>query len=472
MTNERQIYLLNPKKFSPETIAVTFAKTSRSPHSFREIADELTDESSAQFNEKWVVGYGHSSVAEHAVIHVAIENISRLAVETIESNRLASYTEKSTRYQKWDPEAFFTPIELNDTSLKADYLSVCKMLFATYEKAIEAVHEYVKTEMPQGEAESKASYERRIRTQYIDVCRYLLPACSLANVGMTANARVMEHAIQKMLSARLDEVREIGDEIKKAAREEIPTLIKYADKMSYLEHTTQELTRLNSKLPTRQSGDWCSMVDWDSEGENKILAAALYRFGGANFDSCLEYVHSLNDEGRLDLAQVILGSLGEHEAPIRELEHTSYTFEILMDQGAYFEVKRHRMTTQSPQDLSANLGYAVPRRITASGFENAYREAMDSACDLYKRLASFNPHIASYIVPNGFNRRVLLTMNLREAFHFCSLRSTPTAHFAVRRVALRVAEEIFKCHPRLSASMQLPKNESWQSVTEESFTCV
>src|SRR5512139_1581960 len=112
--SKRDIYLLSPKQLSPETIAVAFAKTSRSPESFRDIAAELTDETSAKFHEKWVVGYGHASVAEHAVLHIAIENISRLAVECIESNRLASYTEKSTRYQKWDSDNFFIPPELDD----------------------------------------------------------------------------------------------------------------------------------------------------------------------------------------------------------------------------------------------------------------------------------------------------------------------------------------------------------------------
>ena len=91
-----------PQKHTPETIAVAFAKTSRSPESFDQIAAELTDQKSAEFNEKWVVGYGHSSVAEHAVLHIAVENVSRLAVENLESNRLASYTEKSTRYQTWE----------------------------------------------------------------------------------------------------------------------------------------------------------------------------------------------------------------------------------------------------------------------------------------------------------------------------------------------------------------------------------
>src|SRR5512143_2142676 len=109
MPRQRDIYLLSPKALSPETIAVTFAKTSRSPQSFREIALELTDEKSAQFHERWVVGYGHASVAEHAVLHLAVENVSRLAVECLESNRLASYTEKSTRYQVFDRDAFYTP---------------------------------------------------------------------------------------------------------------------------------------------------------------------------------------------------------------------------------------------------------------------------------------------------------------------------------------------------------------------------
>src|SRR5512143_1581317 len=132
MPAERQIYLLDPPTLDPETIAVAFAKTSRSPQSFRKIAAELTAEKSAEFHEKWVVGYGHASVAEHAVLHVAMENVSRLAVETVESNRLASYTEKSTRYQKWSAEDFFTPPEIESeatAALKELYRETCRALF-------------------------------------------------------------------------------------------------------------------------------------------------------------------------------------------------------------------------------------------------------------------------------------------------------------------------------------------------------
>src|SRR5512135_3920237 len=127
MSPERQVYLLDPQCLKPEIIAVAFAKTSRSPQSFREIAAELTDEKSAEFHEKWVVGYGHASVAEHAVLHIAFENVSRLAIESIESNRLASYTEKSTRYQKWNPDDFHVPQELAAHGLREEYVAVCNL---------------------------------------------------------------------------------------------------------------------------------------------------------------------------------------------------------------------------------------------------------------------------------------------------------------------------------------------------------
>ena len=41
------------------------------------------------------------------MLHLALENLSRLAIECLESNRLCSYTEKSTRYQIFD--AFYVP---------------------------------------------------------------------------------------------------------------------------------------------------------------------------------------------------------------------------------------------------------------------------------------------------------------------------------------------------------------------------
>ncbi len=465
----RQIYLLSPRELSPETIAVAFAKTSRSPETFREIAAELSDESSARFHEKWVVGYGHASVAEHAVLHIAIENVSRLAVECIEFNRLASYTEKSTRYQKWDADHFHIPPELDGHPLRNEYISTCKFLFDTYLQSLIPARALVESQASRKENESDEAFDRRIRSQYVDSCRFLLPASSLANLGMTANARVLEHAISKMLSHQLAEVRQIGEGVKQVAKAEVPTLVKYANALPYLVDTGQALEIENHGFSGQKNkNDWCTLVDYEPEGESKVLAAALYRFGGMAYTEAFDKVCSAPAAEKEKLAEQLLGRLGEHDTPLRELEHCSYSFDIILDQGGYAELKRHRMMTQTPQSLTARLGYATPQRIVEANFQSAYRSAMDRAVETYDKLAAWNPHVAAYVVPNGFNRRVLLSMNLREAFAFCQLRSAPNAHFSMRRVAERIAEEIRWVHPLLAKYMPLPA-ENWQDVDKRSF---
>ncbi len=464
---KRDIYLLSPKELSPETIAVAFAKTSRSPESFREIAAGLTDEKSAKFHEKWVVGYGHASVAEHAVLHIAIENASRIAMEAIESNRLGSYTEKSTRYQKWDAEAFHVPTELEGHPLRQEFVRVCQLLFETYAAALEPVRAVVQQDTPQREGESESAWDRRIRSQYVDVCRFLLPAASLANVGMTANGRVLENAIRKWRSAPLAEVRAIGESVKAVAQAEIPTLVKYAEPVEYLIETPREMDDfIKREMGPGEPGNrnkeaWCQLVDYDRDGETQVLASALYRFGSMSYSEALGAVRSHPQPG--SLADALLKRLGRHDVPLRELEHTSYTFDLVMDQGAYAEFKRHRMMTQTPQLLTATLGYAVPRRVAEAGLEDTYCRALNEAGALWQKLADWNPHVAQYVVPNGYNRRVLATFNLREAYAFCQLRSAPNAHFSIRKIAERIAEEIGCVHPLLAKYMPLPE-ETWQQV--------
>ncbi|HEX5808201.1 MAG TPA: FAD-dependent thymidylate synthase [Anaerolineales bacterium] len=470
---EREIYLLSPRSLSPETIAVAFAKTSRSPESFRAIAAELSDEKSAQFHEKWVVGYGHASVAEHAVLHIAFENVSRLAIESIEGNRLASYTEKSTRYQKWGSDDFTTPPELGEAghALCAEYVDTIRFLFKTYMDSLEPVKRLVLEQIPRRENEKDEAWDRRIRSKYVDVCRFLLPAASLANVGMTANARVLENTIRKMLSHELVEVRQIGERVKEVALSETPTLVKYANQVPYLVETCREIGAWETRDLGARSGEesWCSLVDYDRDGEKRVLSASLYRFGEMSYADALAYVERLSDEKKAQLGECLLGRLGKYDVPLRELEYCTYTFDLVMDQGAYAEFKRHRMMTQTAQKLTTRLGYATPLLITEAGFGSQYGAAMEAAATLYEKLYSFNPNVAQYVVPNGFNRRVLAQFNLREAYAFCQLRSAANAHFSIRRLAQRMHDEMKRVHPLLTKYIKL-HDETWQGVEEGYFT--
>ena len=471
MSLKRKIYLLDPKKINQETIAVTFAKTSRSPLSFIDIANELSDESSSQFHEKWVVGYGHSSVAEHAVLHIAVENISRLAVETLESNRLASYTEKSTRYQTWNQNAFFVPEELSNADYKNEYVDLINDLFHFYHKSITIIRSKLEEKYPLTSEETNSARDRKIQSSCIDVCRFILPSASLANVGVTINARELEHAIKKMLSHPLLEVKNIGKEIKNIAINEIPTLVKYADENSYLKNKKHEFSdTLDSNLNYQNRGtDWCQLINFDREAEENILAAILYRYGNNKIQDIKNQIRQLSSEKKDKLYEIIFNNLNTHDIPLRELEYSSYIFDLTLDQGAYFELKRHRMMSQTPQELNCSNGYAIPKLFNESNLSDEYIALMERVINLNKNLKSFNNEIASYIVPNAFNRNILIDLNYRSAFHFINLRTKPTAHFSIRRIAHRIAKDIQKSTPHLGKYLPTSSEETHQDIEKEHF---
>jgi thymidylate synthase ThyX len=467
MANDLQVYLLDPQKYSPETIAVAFAKTSRSPESFKTIADELNDAKSAEFNEKWVVGYGHSSVAEHAVLHVAVENISRLATECLESNRLASYTEKSTRYQTWNADAFFIPNELSDAAPRQEYIDTCHHLLDTYLRFIPLVNAALKKEHPAAADESAQAYERRIRSMTTDVCRFLLPSSVLANVGMTINARALEHALTKMLSNPLDEVRMVGQAIKSCAVEQIPTLLKYANAEGYLT-CAEEKFRLPEPVD-RKLSTWCCLVGHDLKAEDRILAACLFRFNELSYEQILKQLETYKPDEKVSLVKNLFECDNRHFDPLRELEHAVVTIEMSVDQGAFYEIKRHRMMTLTPQRLTADLGYAVPLAIEQAGLTNEYHDCMERVQKSYHHIAEVNREAAAYVIPNAYHRSFLMTSNLRSLLHFIKLRSAANAHFSVRRAAQQMALELQKAYPIFAPFFSTEVHETVEDIETEYF---
>jgi thymidylate synthase ThyX len=472
MPRSREVYLLDPQVHSPETIAVAFAKTSRSPESFQKIASELTGKSSAEFNEKWVVGYGHSSVAEHAVLHIAIENVSRLAVECLESNRLASYTEKSTRYQQWNSDDFFVPDEFSDSVSKDTYLNACAELFQLYKQSLPAVIASLEKEYPVSVGESSTRRERIILTAAGDVCRFLLPVSAFANVGMTINARALEHAISKMLSHPLLEVQALGEEIKNISKATLPTLLKYANKQPSLTQTADFFhNSISSNTGSLEKGfiPGARLVQFESNAEDRILLAAIMRYSDYTYAQAVEFLAALNTSDKNRYLDAIAGNLNEHEIPIRELEYGNFLFEVILDQGAYLELKRHRMMTQSPSPFTPRFGYSVPLQIQRAGLLDAYEQAMKKSKDTFDQLSKVSVPAASYVLPNAFNRQVLLQSNFRSLYHFLALRTSPTAHFSIRRIAQQMSDQIKLAVPGLGRLLKVNSLETAEEVEERYF---
>lgn len=461
----RRIYPLDPRELTEEQIAVAFAMTSRSPDAFDAIAQRVSEEKAADFNERWVLNYGHASVAEHAVLHMAVENISRLACDDIEDNRLASYTEKSSRYQTIDSGHYYVPKELDGSPLSDVYIEACNALFEAYESISEGLTTYLKTQMPQRENERDRAYALRIRRVATDSARFLLPASTLTNVGVTMNARGMEHAVRKLLSSDLIECREVGGELKGQSQEITPTLIKYADYNEYLALTTEsrrgeyDSTKPASEKPSEvtENGLEAHLVHTDPQAEQKLVAMLLYHFSNDSYQSIWNQAMEIDASEREAIIIEAIHRLGTHDAPVREFEAVEYTFDLLMDYGAYREFKRHRMQTYIPQPLTVANGYVVPPLVNDAGLGQAFDDAMAMADSAFEKLSEQSPRVAEYVVTHAHKRRVLSKLNLRECYHLFKLRTQPAAHFTLREVMGRAVELASAEHPLLFRYLQLRK---------------
>lgn len=444
MFYSRRIYPL--ENLPPEVKAVTFAKCSRSPLPFDEIARELTEEKSSQFHEKWVLGFGHSSIAEHAVLSLAIENVSILATKAIEDTRLASFTEKSTRYQVFEKDKYYRPKKILNSIFASLYEKTCLGLINFYLEVFEKIKEEIKKE-------SSNLSEIELKAKTCDIVRVILPTATLTNLGMTINTRSLAHLIKKLLSHPLEEFQEIGQELKEASLKITPTLIKYAESNPYLIETSKNLALSAEALAkvekTKRNNKSVELVCYDKDAEERVLTALLYRFSKLSYQEIKTKIKKISKKEKIKIFTEAMKKRGEHDQPLRELEHTYYTFDILLDYGAFRDLQRHRICTQTNQELGIDYGYVIPEEIEKYGFKKDFENKMKEVIKSFKKISKKFSKEAQYLLPLAFRKRFLITLNLRELYHLIPLRSSLKAHHSYRQIALKMYEEIKKVHPLL-----------------------
>jgi thymidylate synthase ThyX len=261
-----------------------------------------------------------------------------------------------------------------------------------------------------------------------------------------------------MASHPLDEIRELAAVVARVAREKVPTLLKYTDPSPYLEGWEARMASLApaardeaSASPGPIAEPDVRLVSYDPDGERAVLAALMFRATGRAYEAIAADVASYSTDRIGVLLNEALSGIGGHEAPVREFEGTAYTFEIVCDFGAYRDIQRHRMATQTQQPLSCELGYTIPTDAHEAGLAGRMSEALERARESWGALADVDPIHAQYAVPLAFRKRFLLRMNLREMFHFVGLRSRVQGHESYRRVAWAVKDEVERVHPNLGA---------------------
>lgn len=416
-----QVYTLSG--YPEEVIAHAFAKTSRSPHSFADMIKELDQEKSNQFHSKWVLEYGHSSIAEHVVVHLAVEDASRLAVEALESGRIASYTEQSTRYQAKNATDVFYGEDWSEDFI-LDYRKHIENLFALYDKIHQAA----------------GMHGKRLGFAGYDFARFVLPLATKVNVGMTINARALRRTLCKMLASDFPEISSLGELIRDRVLEVAPTLLRHVTPCrvttnikKFAKSHDQFLvsgSRLERKCHIEPIEISC--VKFNVETDD-ILAGLPFEFSTTEWG---------NKFWSRDALKAFLADLGEHDVVPRAFENGQLSFEILSDYGSYYDMKRHRIATLLVQRPSIGVcGYLIPGYdiLKEVGLLEEYREVMDGVATCVEKWRHLPESI--YLLPNAFRIRYKMDINPRELIEIVKLRGiNKNGHTSYRFIGLRMLE--------------------------------
>lgn len=449
------------------------------------VSELVATRKAEEFYERVLVGYGDDSVAELAGAHIAIENISNIATKFIEDSRLGlSPLEKSTRYVYFDQKdsdgkyRFLREPALMGSEFAAEYEKTCNLLFDTYASLIPKVSKFFGERFPKTAEISDRAYASTLRAKTCDVLRGLLPASTKTNMGIFGNGRGFEYLLTKMYASDLGEINSIASVLHDELRKVIPAFVKRTgdkygkQQIDYISNTERNVSKLVSEIVKNEKTGFeenVSLADYDADAELKVLAAIIHSNSQVSFKKAKELAKALPKDKAAALISTYIGERrNRRHKPYRAFENTYYTFDICANFGAFRDIHRHRVLTQQRQLLNTDLGYDLPKELVEAGYEKEFKNAMEAAKNAYETIAEKMPKQAQYVVPLAYRLRWHMKMNLREAYHFCELRSVQQGHPDYRKIAQEIYKKIKEVHPTLASGMKFVDMNAYEFERLES----
>jgi thymidylate synthase ThyX len=476
----RRVVALGP--MPPEKSAYALARYSRSPDSIESSIAWVHSHSSEKFWEQFYFDYGHASIADLGHVIICFEEISELAAIRLEDEPLWDGQAKSSRYQNFASSRWFVPDHIRGTETEAVYEGILRSLSEIYRLLHDPLIAYLAEREPRPESMKSADYQRTIAARAFDVTRYLLPLAAKTNVGQVVSIRTLEKQITRLLSSQLPELRAIGDELKEACRRSpvnlwselcgqtdgptdplAPTLARHAKVSPYQESVYSDVARY-AKEALRGTGldqpaNWgaverVELIDLHHPLD-EIVATLLYRVTHAPYRNILAVVQEWSDKQKQETIEAATRQRGPYDELIKEFRSGyAFTFDVLMDIGAWRDLHRHRRCQQVQQNFTTMHGYDVPPPLVAAGLDREYRQAMDAVRNDIELLKKQDQESSLYAIPFGFKVRCLFKMDYAEAEYIAKLRSGVKGHWSYRSVAWEMKQKLAVRYPVLGERIQ------------------
>ena len=447
------------RHFTPETLSAAYARISRSSLPIDQLRKKacLDVEKARRSNQKIIFEMGHHSVAEHAVFNFDIIGVSRLALEEIERFRLVSYTEKSQRYVTLEGDLVF-PAEIRNAAAKKVFRQAVQRQNRFYFKAYALLNQ--RLQQQHREMAKSPAGQKLLEGQAKEDARYILPLATSGQVGMTINARNLEHLFRRFRLSPWEEVRRLAEILHALVQPVAPSIILFPEPSVFDREAFAAIDETLASLPapvSRLSGQGAEIVSYTENGDDILLASRLCVGRNLGFTQALAMVRKIGLAQKKTLFKNFFKTIQFFNAVPREFEMADITFQAVVSASSFAQLKRHRMATLLAGPYSPKLGVTIPARIGDAGLAGEFHEIIEATDNAYRILKERTGPAADYVLTNAHRRGVLMKMNLREMYHFVRLRDDEHAQWDIRELAHRLAEKVRALMP-LSAMMLCGKS--------------
>ncbi|HLP47250.1 MAG TPA: FAD-dependent thymidylate synthase [Candidatus Kapabacteria bacterium] len=428
---------------TPETFSAAYARISRSAKDIISLRrDARKDvETARKSNRAIIFEMGHHSVAEHAVFNFDIIGVSRLALEEIEQFRLVSYTEKSQRYVTLKGD-YVLPAEIKDCELQQLFKETVTLQNDFYSRTFNILEEYTFNKHPH--MAGTHTGRNTLKGWAKEDARYILSLATEGQVGMTINARNLEHLFRKFHLSRWNEVREIGARMHEQVVQIAPSIFLFSQPSQFsqdLKHTFKDnFTSIpaGEKLPDRA----LQLLHYTENGDDIILASFLSTFHAQDYTWSLDVIKNMGTTEKERIYKNLFKNIEFFDTMPREFEMVDIAFQAVISASNFAQLKRHRIATLLPGNYDIRFGCVIPESIKVNGLEKEFLEIIDKTNNVHLKLKEIYGDAADYILTNSHCRKVIMKMNLREVYHFIRLRDDDHAQWEIRELAHQLLQQI------------------------------
>lgn len=436
-----------------------------------------------KFYERVFLEYGDESVAELATAQVGIQNVSNVLSKVLEESRLGlSYLEKSSRYvsyrEKRNGRYLFLDADRAGIPerFRSRYEEFNNSLFDLYSTVFSGVTKYIKESNPFEETKfylpdgkeakpgeediteevMRKAYDSSVRSRALDETRFLLPASTLTNVGISGNARAFSHLLERLRVSGLNEADILYDELLAELKLSFPRLIENVENPHGLENVNylkgmKNFVPVSPDVSTASFSNVVKLVGWEEDETvlNKVVSAYHFERTGGDYESLKSYFSSLAISNKKEIIDKIASLRRNRRNKLdRSFEHVNYSYEVNTNFGAFRDLQRHRSLTIQRKPLSTRYGYDVPPIISKiEDLSKEYHRAVKESDKLFNEIYSEDPRSAQYVVLFAHKHPSILTINLRELVYLTELRSTPQAHFDLRHISREMVRLVKQVNP-------------------------